>query len=103
MDGPTSPTRANVLSVLDTHADELHRLGAKSLALFGSVARGEGSDSSDIDLLVELQPKTFDAYMDLKLFLERILGRKVDLVLADTVKPRLRSVILAEAVRASRL
>jgi uncharacterized protein len=83
---------------------ELRRLGTRRLALFGSVrARGEGSDSSDIDLLVELQPRTFDAYMDVKLFLEKILGRKVDLVLADAVKPRLRAVILAEAVRASGL
>lgn len=102
MDGPTL-SRASILATLDAHADELRRLGAKSLALFGSLARGEGSDSSDIDLLVELQPKTFDAYMDVKLFLEKILGRKIDLVLADAVKPRLRSVILAEAVHASRL
>jgi uncharacterized protein len=97
------PTREQVLATIDDHADELRRLGAKSLALFGSVARGEGSDSSDIDLLVELQPKTFDAYMDVKLSLEKALGRKVDLVLADAVKPRLRPMILAEAVRASRL
>jgi predicted nucleotidyltransferase len=41
--------------------------------------------------------------MDVKFLLEKILGRKVDLLLADAVKPRLRSVILAEAVRASRL
>ena len=41
--------------------------------------------------------------MDVKLFLEKILGRKVDLVLTDAVKPRLRSAILGEAVRASRL
>jgi hypothetical protein len=97
------PTREEILAMINAHADELRRLGAKSLALFGSVARGEGTESSDIDLLVELQPKTFDAYMDVKLFLERALGRKVDLVLADAVKPRLRPMILAEAVRASRL
>lgn len=102
MDGRTL-TRASILATLDTHADELRRLGAKSLALFGSLARGEGSDASDIDLLVELQPKTFDAYMDVKLFLEGILCRRVDLVLADAVKPRLRSMILREAVHASRL
>ena len=102
MDAPAL-SRANILATLDAHADELRRMGARSLALFGSLARGEGTDSSDIDLLVELQPKTFDAYMDVKLFLERILGRRVDLVLADAVKPRLRSVILAEAVHASRL
>ena len=97
------PTRDEVLATIDAHADELRRLGAKSLAVFGSIARGEGSDSSDIDLLVELQPKTFDAYMDVKLLLEQVLGRKVDLVLADALKPRLRPMILAEAVRASRL
>jgi predicted nucleotidyltransferase len=103
LDRPMSLTREEVLAVLDRHAQELRRLGAKSLALFGSVARGEGTASSDIDLLVELEPKTFDAYMDVKLFLEKVLGRRVDLVLADAVKPRLRSVILAEAVHASGL
>jgi predicted nucleotidyltransferase len=41
--------------------------------------------------------------MDVKLLLERILGHNVDLVLADAIKPRLRSAILAEAVHASRL
>ncbi len=97
------PTRDEILATIDAHVDELRRLGATSLALFGSMARGEGSDSSDIDLLVELQPKTFDAYMDVKLLLEKILGRKVDLVLADAIKPRLRPMILAEAVHASRL
>ena len=97
------PTREQILATIDAHADELRRLGARSLALFGSVARGEGSDSSDIDLLVDLHPKTFDAYMDVKLFLERILGHNIDLVLADAIKPRLRSAILAEAVHASRL
>jgi hypothetical protein len=95
--------RASILGVIDAHADELRRLGAKSLALFGSMARGEGSESSDIDLLVELEPKTFDSYMDVKFFLEGILGRKVDLVLADALKPRLRPMILADAVHASRL
>lgn len=103
LDGGSMPiTRDEVLATIELHAQELRRLGARSLALFGSVARGEGTESSDIDLLVELQPKTFDAYMDVKLFLEKVLGRKVDLVLADAVKPRLRSVILEEAVHASR-
>jgi len=98
-----SLNREGTLAVIDAHADELRRLGVKSLALFGSLARGEETEASDVDLLVELQPKTFDSYMDVKLLLERVLGRKVDLVLADAVKPRLRSTILAEAVHASRL
>ena len=96
-------SRDEILAQIDEHADALRGLGARSLALFGSMARGEGSSASDIDILVELQVKTFDAYMDVKLLLERILDRKVDLVLADAVKPRLRSAILGEAVRATRL
>jgi len=78
-------------------------MGVKSLALFGSLARGEGTASSDVDILVELEPKTFDTYMDVKLFLERLLGRRVDLVLAEAVKPRLRQTIFAEAVHAEGL
>ena len=101
--GTMSLNREGTLAVIDAHADELRRLGVKSLALFGSLVRGEETEASDVDLLVELQPKTFDSYMDVKLLLERVLGRKVDLVLADAIKPRLRSTILAEAVHASRL
>ena len=96
-------TRDEILRTIDEHADEFRRLGATSLALFGSHARGEASATSDVDLLVELRPKTFDAYMDVKLSLERLLGRKVDLVLAEALKPRLRPTILAEAIHASRL
>jgi predicted nucleotidyltransferase len=96
-------TREQILATIDAHADELRRLGAKSLALFGSVARGEATDTSDIDVLIELQPKTFDSYMDAKLYLEKVLNRRVDVVLVDAVKPRLRSVILAEAVHAPSL
>ena len=55
----TIASRDQILATIDEHADELRGLGAKSLALFGSMARGEGSDSSDIDMLVELQFKTF--------------------------------------------
>ena len=96
-------TRDEILHTIDEHADELRHLGAAGLALFGSHARGEASASSDVDLIVDLRPKTFDAYMDVKLSLERLLGRRVDLVLADALKPRLRPTILAEAIHASRL
>lgn len=98
-----SLNRDAILSTIEAHGDELRKLGVKALALFGSAARGEGTDASDLDFVVELQPKTFDAYMDVKFLLERIFGRSVDLVLADAIKPRLRATILAEAVHASRL
>jgi hypothetical protein len=50
--------------------------------------------------VVEFDSKTFDAYRDLTAFLERFLGRRVDLVLRDAIKPRLRESVLSEAVHA---
>jgi len=96
-----APDRDAVLGVVQRHADELRALGVRRLALFGSAARGEATADSDLDFVVELAPKTFDAYMDTKLLLEKLFGRRVDLVLADAIKPRLRAVIQREAVHAT--
>jgi predicted nucleotidyltransferase len=51
-------------------------------------------------LVVEVETKSFDAYMDLKAFLEQLFGARVDLVLKDAIKPRLRERILGEALHA---
>ncbi|MCC6668637.1 MAG: nucleotidyltransferase family protein [Polyangiaceae bacterium] len=76
------------------------RFGVKELAVFGSVARGEATDASDLDLLVDfVGPATFDGFMGLKLFLEDTLGVRVDLVTRAALKPRLRPRIEAEARR----
>jgi predicted nucleotidyltransferase len=53
-----------------------------------------------LDLVLEFDSRTFDAYMDLKAFLERLLERRVDLVLRDAIKPRLRESVLSEALHA---
>ena len=96
-------TRAEVLKTLEANAVALRELGARRLGLFGSVARDAASPASDLDFVVELDERTFDRYMDLKLFLEELFGCRVDLVLADSIKPRLRSTILREAVYAAGL
>ena len=93
-------TRDQVLELLSRNRDRIRSLGVRSLALFGSAARNEATDVSDLDFLVEFDRKSFDNYMDLKFFLEELLGRRVDLVLKDAVRPRLREPILAEAVHA---
>lgn len=92
-----------IVETLAQHRDELRRFGVKSLAVFGSAARGEATDASDLDFLVELEPKTFDNYMDLKFYLEELFQCRVDLVLKDSIKPRLRDTILKEAVHAAGL
>jgi len=53
-----------------------------------------------VDILVELAEPTFDNYMDLKFYLEDILSRPVDLIIADTVKPRLKPIIEQEVIYA---
>ena len=91
----------DVISILRAHREEIRALGAARLGVFGSFARGEARADSDVDLLVDLDRRTFDRYMDLKLFLEDLLGRKVDLVLSDRIKPRLKEQILAEVIDAA--
>ena len=81
---------------------ELADLGVRSLDLFGSVARGEASTDSDVDLLVEFnRPIGLFHFFRVQQRLEEILGARVDLVMRDAVKPQLRERILAEAVRAT--
>ena len=76
------------------------RFGVRDLAVFGSVARGEASARSDLDVLVDFEgPATFDGFMGLKFFLEDTLGVEVDLVTRAALKPRLRERVESEARR----
>lgn len=72
----------------------------RRIGIFGSYARGEQGPGSDLDVLVEFEEPTFDHYMDLKFRLEEIVGRPVDLVTADAMKPRIRPFIEQEVVYA---
>jgi predicted nucleotidyltransferase len=93
--------KAEILSALREHRAELRSLGALRLGIFGSIARKDQRPDSDLDVLVELDQHTFDRYMDLKLYLEDLVGRRVDLVPADSIKPRMRAHILSELIDAA--
>ena len=93
--------RESVLDTLRREAPTLRALGVQRLSLFGSTVRGESRPESDMDFLVDLVPKSFDTYMDVKEHLESCLGCRVDLVLRTAVKPELRDQILREAVDAA--
>jgi molybdopterin synthase catalytic subunit len=94
--------REEILKVLSGHRETLRdRFGVRSLALFGSVVRGEARSDSDVDLLVEFErPVGLFEFVRLQLFLEELLGRRVDLVTPDAVRPAMREHIFTEAVRA---
>jgi len=93
-------TKGEILRALEEHAPTIRRYGVRSLGLFGSRVQGTAGAESDLDFVVEFDLKSFDAYMDLKAFLEELFGVRVDLVLKDAIKPRLRERILAEALHA---
>jgi len=77
----------------------LRKYGVRKASIFGSAVRGEMKESSDIDILVEIEKDiSLLDFVALKLELEETLGRKVDLVEFDTIKPRLRERILKEQV-----
>jgi uncharacterized protein len=82
--------RDDILRLLREQGPALRRLGVRRLALFGSHLHGTARRDSDVDLLVRFERPTFDAYMDTKLLLEEVLGRRVDLVTEPTLKPALR-------------
>ncbi|MCL6584614.1 MAG: nucleotidyltransferase family protein [bacterium] len=93
--------KQEVLRFLSEHKQELwERFSVRKIGLFGSFCREQATEVSDIDILVNLEHPTFDNYLDLKFYLEDNLGRSVDLVLADSVKPRLKPVIDREVVYA---
>jgi predicted nucleotidyltransferase len=75
------------------------RYGARQVRVFGSVARGEADEQSDIDFLVELEPgRTLLDLGGLQYDLEQLLGRQVDVVTERGLKPRIRERVLREAV-----
>lgn len=78
----------------------LKEAGVTRSAVFGSYVRGEAGKDSDIDILVDL-PKEISLFdfVDLEFKLEKVLGRKVDLVEYTAIKPRLKKYILAEQVQ----
>ncbi|MGH8475506.1 MAG: nucleotidyltransferase family protein [Methylococcales bacterium] len=84
--------RDEVLSLLQAHRGDIQRrFAVRHLAIFGSTARNEARDDSDVDVLVDFEgPASFDGYMDLKFFLEDILQCRVDLVTNSGLKPRAR-------------
>ena len=70
------------LAVIESHVDEIRALGARRIGVFGSFARGQARDDSDVDVYVEFDDdkRTYDNFFALHELLESVLGRRVDLV-----------------------
>ena len=93
--------REDVLAKLEEYLPEIReQFGIQTLAIFGSVSRGEDTPDSDVDILDEFRPgeATLAHLVGLGDFLEERLGRKVDLVAARALSPYIRDEVIAEAV-----
>jgi predicted nucleotidyltransferase len=95
--------REHVIATLRTHAPELRNRGVRHVALFGSLARGEAKPSSDIDILIELEPEArigLYGYVAITHYLADLFPVPVDVSNRSTLKPHVRPSAERDAVYA---
>lgn len=93
----------DAIEILKKHENSIKlKYGVSKIGIFGSFARGEGKETSDVDVLVEFREdaENFDNYIELKYFLQEIFSKDVDLVTIDALKPQLKDDIMREVVYA---
>jgi predicted nucleotidyltransferase len=95
--------REEVIDILRRHADTLRERGVTHAALFGSVARGDSTPQSDIDIMIELDPGLHIdvfAYAGLKRYIADLFATPVDVVNRDGLKAHVRGPAIADAIYA---
>lgn len=88
-----------ILDIIESHKPEFLKLGIREIGLFGSYARNEQTETSDIDILIDFEPdkETFDNYMGVYGLLERLFkGTKVEIVTKNGLSPYIGPKILNE-------
>ena len=92
--------KEKVLRLLREHLEEIRGFNIQKISIFGSVARNQEGPQSDIDILIKFDgPPSYDLYMDLKFFLEDLLGRKVDLITEDGIRTEIREFVEKDLIR----
>ncbi len=86
------------IDILNEHLEELQRrYNVSKIGIFGSFSRGEDRSSSDVDIIVEFSTQVdLFTFLELKEHLETILGREIDLVTKNALKPLIKDHILSE-------
>jgi len=88
-----------IIDLIKSHANDIKTLfSVRRIGIFGSFARGEQKDSSDVDILVEFEKPTFKNFMNLSFYLEDLLEREVDLVTLKGLHPRIRPYVEKDVI-----
>lgn len=88
-----------IIDLLKSHAKYIKaNFSVKRIGLFGSFARGEQKESSDIDILVEFEKPTFRNFMNLSIYLEDLFGKEVDLVTVKGLHSRIRPYVEKDVI-----
>jgi uncharacterized protein len=87
--------KQEIFSILDDIKDTLKSMGIKRMGLFGSFARDESTDQSDVDIIVSFLPgyKNYDTFFRLAELLEEHFDRKVELITEESVSPYIKTEI----------
>jgi len=94
-----SMKKLDAIDLVQSHQQELRKLGVNALNLFGSVARDQANLQSDVDILVELDESVgFFEFFQIKHYLEDLFQCPVDLGTVDALKEHLRQLILEEVI-----
>jgi len=90
--------KEELLLLIQAHREQIKAFGVSRLGIFGSFARGQPGEESDVDVLVEFLPgsKTFDSFIHLAFLLEDLFGRPVELVTPESLSPYIGPHILSE-------
>jgi hypothetical protein len=91
-----------IKGILEAHKEEVSRkYKVREIGIFGSFVRGEQKKRSDIDILVEFADKDIPGLLklsEMERYLQRLLRKKVDLVIKSGIRPELGKIILKEVV-----
>lgn len=92
----------NILKIIQLNDKTIKKYGASRIGLFDSYSKGLENSKSDIDIIVEFEEgkKNFDNYMGLKFYLEDTFQKKVDLVIKESIRPKLKEKILKDIIYA---